>query len=331
MTLTLVEPHSHFELLLRWIPLCVRTEWTVNVICSRSNKEDLYNCIPEDCKACQFYDIANLPSFPSSDLVIFLSMQKGWNSWLTIARKHASALMIHNANTYLRPGSSFAPYKETGFSRIKYFAKWIYEKTIGIPKRREFLQSLNYAISYSTTQLNFLKEHCNKPICTMSGSFSRVPMFNKMPNVLIPIYSRNQKLDIPFFKKCLSRYQSSKIQQIDIICSRQELQELQVFFRQIEKVRFHEYPLSSAAYYKLVARSKYMCLPFRQQSVFNIYTELIGITKYSGRIRDALEYGCELHMPDYIPREDPNAIPGLEEAARQMEKKLEEMHKLASL
>ncbi len=164
----------------------------------------------------------------------------------------------------------------------------------------------------------------------MPVSFQAQREGNKQNTVILYLYNQMQYLDRPFFQKCLSEYTKDHYEQIHIICTEQEYSLLKSNYSIDDKANFLPYPLQPKIYYELLQVAKYVCLPFQQERVFNIFKEHIGITKYSGRIRDSLEYGCELHMPDYIPREDPNAIPCLEEAARQMEKKLKEMHKLAS-
>lgn len=330
MKLTIIEPHQHFGVLKKWMQVCILTKWKIQVISSESNWNKLMDCIPEVCEKCSFYPIDIKQNFPESDLIIFTSMQNQWWKWNSIAKSNVSGLIVHNGNMYFRPLQNVVSAQDTQFTKLKFYAKWAFEYLVNYTLRKKFLQAQDFVFPFSPTQLNFFQEHCTQNACLMPVSFNAQDVGSKQNIVILYLYNQLRYLDKSYFQKCLSEYTQGNYEEIHIICTTAEYSLLKSEYSIVNKVKLHSYPLKPKSYYELLQRAKYVCLPFQQERIFNIFREQIGITKYSGRIRDALEHGCELHMPDYIPREDPNAIPGLEEAARLMEEKLHEMYKLAT-
>jgi hypothetical protein len=326
MRLTIIEPHEHFGVLMRWIQVCVRTSWKVQIITSKSNWEQLKEGIPETCHQCHFYEILNIPPFPKTDFLIFTSMQTKWWRWIHSARKYPSALLIHNGNTYFRPFQNLAKKGTTDFTLMKYSIKWLYEQLFSYPVRRHFLEANDYIVPFSSTQIDFLRENSQQEISAISPKFKQRDSSVKKPVVLLYIYNRLPIIDGQYLKKCLLEYKSNEYSQIIVISTEAEYQQLQMYFHEDQHAVHMPYPLSLSSYLKLLRESKYVCLPFQQERMFNIFKEIIGTTKYSGRIRDAIEFGCELHMPDYIPSESSEDLPTLKQASVEMELKLNEMY-----
>jgi hypothetical protein len=325
MRLTIIEPHEHFEVLMRWIKICSKTAIKVQVITATVNWDKLKQLIPKACRKCEHYTLTNTSPIQNTDFIVFTSMQNYWWKWIKYARQYPSALVIHNGNTYFKPFNNLAQRQYTGFTFFKYNLKYLFEQFFNFPIRRDFLEAQNYVLPFSSTQIEFLRKNSPKDVALLIPRYRQLFQEDKMPVVLLSIYGGKTQIDSQFLKAKLLEYKSEKYQQVIILSSLNDFNELKPKLTEL-RVKHLNYPLSPTVYYSVLKKCKYVCLPFRRERVFNIFKETLGITKYSGRIRDALEYGCEIHMPDYIPREDPEEMPDLEGAVEQMKSMLEELY-----
>jgi len=294
MSLTIIEPHEHFEVLIQLAPALIKLEEPVTIVCSSASKREVLNVYPELASAISWIT-KKIPSEPKKDSVLlFTSLQYNRGRWLSWIKKFPTTIVVHNWNFYMgNPLRAWARPGETKYSFLQYS----FEKNLRFHFKRSLSQKIlshtDILLPYSPLQTPFLKEHY--PSAVMEWPIIYKKASNSIGAYdLIPIYGKVAHLDNYYIKQIQSNLHPHQI----CLCQPHEKKTLQKYFPHSEYIFT---PLSHATYIDLFKKAGRVIFPFRQEMVFGVVREILGKTKYLARIYTALMYNKTVLMPPSIP------------------------------
>lgn len=315
----LIEPHSHVEVLYRWVQCLQHTSFEWEIITSDQNYTAL--CAISNTYSNIRYNKLSFPlALPHEGILIFTSLQTNWKEWNKALNGRHYILTIHNSNTWFHPRKK-AAFKDTNYSFLTYSLKYLKSVLNDTYQRKSLLEKASALIPYSPlikTPIKFSNKTFSPPIIKQSSS-------QKDLSVLIPLYKSFEYYNLSYLKESLSNYKE-KGYDVYVLTNHENRNFIQDEIYQ--GITFIAHPIPMLQYYELVSKAAIICYPIKPETCFDIYSEMFGKSKYSGWLRDALEFSCSIEAPSEIKLESPDTLQTAEEYARLFEKQLDQLQLL---
>ena len=315
----LIEPHSHVEVLYRWVQCLEHTSFEWEIITSEQNYTSLSSIYKTDSHLS--YKTLSFPlSLPQEGILIFISLQTKWKEWRKALKGRTYFLTIHNSNTWFNPRKR-TPFRNTKYNFITYTLKYIKSVFIDSKYRKSLLENTAAIIPYSSVFKipdKFSNKAFSPPVIKQNTS-------QKNHLVVIPFYKSCQQYNISFLMDSLIKYQKKGFN-VYILTNDKNRTLIEGDFH--KGITFFSHPVSMLEYCALISNADTICYPIMPKTSFDIYSEVFGKTKYSGWLRDALEFSCVIDAPSDIHLESPNNLQTAKEYAHQFESQLDQLELL---
>lgn len=298
MQLTIIEPHAHFELLIELCPALTQLPYSLRIVCSAYCKKEVLKVYPEMQTLAQ-WDTSPSPEQPGpGSVLIFTSLQYNRNGWLSWIRQFPSALMIHNANTYLgNPNFQWAKPNETDSPYIKYSLKKHLQFPLKKRRSQAILKHLRYLIPYSSLQIPFIQNHCSVPVYSLPLPVSRPNDLNEGYD-FFPLYGKVRQINSAFLQQIQSQLKPAQV----CLCRADEKEEVETY---LPACQFVFSPVSHSQYMNLFRNASRVILPLQQAASFGVVRERLGETKVLARMTAAIMYNKPLLLPPGISTPPP--------------------------
>lgn len=299
MQLTLIEPHAHFELIIALCPALTQLRYPLRIVCSTYCKKEVLRVYPKMEKQAQ-WDTSSNPKPPKpNSVLVFTSLQYERRRWLGWIRQFPSALIVHNANTYLgNPISQWATPPETYYP----YPRYLFEKHLRFPIKnrvsRDILQHIQLIIPYSPLQTPFIQKHSSVPVYPLPFPTSKSSVPGEGYD-FFPLYGKVNQLDTAFFQHILSELSPAQV----CLCRADEKERIEKY---LPKCHFIFSSVSHAQYMDLFRKARRVIVPLKLETSFGVVRELLGVTKVLTRMNSALMFNKPLLLPPAIPSPPPS-------------------------
>jgi hypothetical protein len=312
----LIEPHSHVEVLYRWVQCLQHTSLEWEIITSDQNYASL--CSISKAYSTLNYKRLSFPlSLPQDGLFIFVSLQTNWKAWKESLKNRTYLLTIHNVNTWFYPAKT-AAFLATEYDFITYSLKYLKSVFIDSKNKESLLKNASLIIPYSSVlklPVKFSGKTLNHPLIKQDVS-------EKDLVVVIPFYKSPSSYNIAFLKDSLHKYLE---QDYTVYILSNDKNRTLIEDEFYPGITFLSHPISTLQYYRLIRKAEIICYPVKPNTSFNIYSEVFGNTKYSGWLRDGLEFSCTIDAPPDLRLEPSHNLQTAKEYAHQLESQLDQL------
>jgi len=291
MSLTIIEPHEHFELIIALSPALKKYPGQVHIVTSSAVRLRVEKALPAESRRWKWMTQEELFRSKEPHICVFTSLQYDRKPWLKIIRRYPSALLLHNLNLYLpRQPLNWVPQEKTSYSWKKYALKQMLQSTVDHKLSRDILRALKASFHYSPS---FALASDPLPDCP----HFTLPLFYMRDSPsghfdLLPLYGKVAHVDWPYF------HSISWSNQVRVLCTEEEEKKLRTFLP--DYAIYEHTPLSFVDFHQRFQEASRIIVPLKTISFGIIYEEL-EYTKCLARIHLAIQYQKPLLIPPSIP------------------------------